>query len=135
MIELINDPAKLYRIGRRDGLAGSLWYDDEGRETGLIHSMPGAAAGALPMGPDPVFRTDGVKWISCTDSEEMLLNWFSVADAAELMRRGYVLQEISVRNYRRFHFPQFSHEVFCEEQVIGRRVMKFEEVFDVRMAA
>ena len=120
-IEFVNRPALLYRVARPEG--GSLWYDKDGRQTGLVHSVPGALAAHPPMPYDDAFRADGCKWISCTDTMDMLRVWFSTADMIELLDRGYVVQKIAVRNYRRFHFPTYRHEVFCEEQVIGRQLI------------
>lgn len=138
MIEFINKPGLLYRVGKADDQADGLWYDADGKETGLIHTLKNAAAASLPMGPHPLFRVDGCKWISATDTRAMLRQWFSYGDILELLDRGYEVFEIEVRNYRRFFFPGYAHEVFCKEQVIDRRVIDPEEVYPglyARMAA
>lgn len=115
--EVIDKRALLYRVGKSDSLNG-LWYDKNGSYTGLIHNLSEGNAALLPMGPHPIFRTDGHHWISTTDSLEMLKNWFSEQDMTELTEQGYELLKIEVSGYRRFHFEGYSHEVYSDHQLI-----------------
>jgi hypothetical protein len=121
-VELVERPARLYRVGRRDGRQG-LWYDDEGRETGIIHSLAEGNAAALPMGPHPVFRADGRRWISTAECLRDLGFWFSRNDMLELIGRGFELEEIEVARYRILHFPGYSHPVYCKEDAIGLHII------------
>lgn len=116
-IEVVEKRACLYRAGRRDGGQG-LWYDQEGRETGIIHTLSAAGAAALPMGPHPVFRADGGRWISTAETLHDLGFWFSHQDMLEMIDRGYELQEIEVERYRILHFPGYSHPVYRSEDMI-----------------
>jgi len=116
--EIISVPSTLYRVGRRLGQDG-LWYDKEGRETGLIHKLTEGNAGALPMDPHPIFNSDGYKWISTTDTVEMLPHWFSENDMRELLDQDYEVFKIEVSGYRRFNFEVYSHEVFSVHQMIS----------------
>lgn len=137
-MEKIEKRAKLYRVGR-DTFDDGLWYDRHGNETGIIHTIPFAAAAALPMGPNPIFRSDGRQWISCTDTIAMLRVWFSVENLRWLLDHGYQVQEIEVERYRRVTFPMFEHEVFCREDVIAIASIDpslvYAEVFDDARAA
>ncbi|NTF16985.1 hypothetical protein G6L37_00900 [Agrobacterium rubi] len=121
-IETIERRACLYRAGHRDGGQG-LWYDADGRETGVIHSLAEGSAAALPMGPHPVFRADGGKWISTAENLTDLGFWFSRNDMLEMIGLGYELQEITVERYRTLHFPGYSHPVYRAEDVIEIRVL------------
>lgn len=121
-VEHIERRTCLYRAGRRDGGQG-LWYDADGRETGIVHTLKGASAAALPMGPHPVFRADGGKWISTAENLRDLGFWFSQADMVEMVGLGYELQEIEVERYRILHFPEYSHPVFRAEDVIEIRII------------
>jgi len=116
-IEAVAKRACLYRAGRRDGGQG-LWYDAEGLETGIIHTLAAASAAALPMGPHPVFRADGARWISTAETLHDLGFWFSHQDMLEMIDRGYELQEIEVERYRKLHFPGYSHPVYRAEDMI-----------------
>lgn len=118
MIE-IEGRTKLYRVGNTQGL----WYDADGNYTGLIHKLEDGAAGALPMGFDPIFRTDGQKWISVTTSLETLRNWFSEADMRELLPQGYVVEEIDALRHRQVSFEGFSHEVYSARDAISIRTI------------
>lgn len=119
--EIIDGHAFLYRVGARNLTADGLWYDSEGREIGIIHTLTEGSAGALPMGPHPIFRTDGYKWTSVTDSIDNLRFWFSEQDMKELLEMDYEVLEIEVHGYRRFHFETYSHEVFSDHQLINIR--------------
>lgn len=124
--KIIHQPACLYRVGKRQGGDG-LWYDAEGRETGLIRTLSDGASKDLPMGPDPIFRADGRAWISCTRRLEDLLQWFSAKDFEELFARGYEILEVTVLGYRRFFFDGFSHEVYCAQQALAINTVEPEE--------
>jgi hypothetical protein len=118
IIEKIERPGILYRVGKPHSHQG-LWYDEAGRETRLIDSLSDGQARHLPMGPDPVFRANGRRWISVTDSLPALARWFSLADMIELHSRGYQVEAITVRRYRRLVFPTFAHEVYCREDAVS----------------
>lgn len=121
-IELVERPARLYRVGRSDGRQG-LWYDGDGRETGIIHTLSEGNAAALPMGPHPVFRADGRRWISTAESLRDLGFWFSRTDMVELLGRGYAAEAIDVTRYRILHFPTYSHPVYCAEDAVGLHII------------
>jgi hypothetical protein len=121
-VELIDRPATLYRVGR-SGNRNGLWYDGEGRETGLIHTLTEGIAAELPMGPHPVFRADGRRWISTAGSLKLLGFWFSRNDVLELVPQGFHVEAIDVRRYRMLHFPTYSHPVYCEEDAIALRIL------------
>lgn len=118
-IELVDAPATLFRVTGTTGL----WYDAEGRETGLVHTLSEGAAAALPMGPHPVFRDAGRRWISATDRLADIALWFSRGDMTELLERGYVLEAIEVARYRTLHFPTYAHAVFCIEDVLSSSII------------
>jgi hypothetical protein len=121
-VELVERPALLYRVGQRDGRQG-LWYDGEGAETCIIHTLAEGNAAALPMGPHPVFRADGRKWISTAESLRDIGFWFSKSDMIELLDRGFAAEAISVSRYRRLHFPTYSHPVYCDEDMVGLEII------------
>lgn len=122
MIEIIRQRATLYRVGRADNAQG-LWYDGQGAYTGLIHNLKDGAAGALPMGFDPIFRAEGRRWISVTESLETLKRWFSEQDMRELLPQGYVVQEIDAVEHRRYFFEGFNHEVYADGDALAVRAI------------
>lgn len=121
-VETVDRPACLYRVGCRDGRDG-LWYNAEGQETGIIHTLAEGNAAALPMGPHPVFRADGRHWISTAETLHDLGFWFSQNDMLELIALGYAAEEIKVQRYRILHFPTYSHPVYCAEDEIEVRII------------
>jgi len=115
-------PGKLYRVGRRLDSEG-LWYDAKGNETGLIHTIKGAAAAALPMGPSDVFKLDNTTWQSVTNSLLNLKNWFSLEDMRQLIEREYELLEIETTGHAHFKFPTYAHEVFSPQQLVAVKTL------------
>lgn len=75
-----------YRIGHPDSGNG-LWYDKNGKWTGLAVDKYNLRAGAIPMGYDPLIRN----WISVTDTIEKLDNWFTPDEMKVLAADGYEL--------------------------------------------
>lgn len=126
--ESVIGPSKLYRVGQGTTKRG-LWYDDEGYETGIIHTLTNAAAAKLPMDPHPIFRMDEKKWVSATNSLENLRRWFSAADMIELAERGFELMELEVTGHMVFDFGLYAHEVFCPEQIQVVRTLPTELVY------
>lgn len=114
--EIIEPTAKLYRVTDRTG--DGLWYDANGEYTRKIDTLSHGIAKRLPMQPDPIFGADRRRWLSATNEVYALANWFSAVDMWELVDRGYSLIEYEVKRYRRLIFPEYTHEVFCMEDVI-----------------
>jgi hypothetical protein len=114
--------ATLYRVGRADTSQG-LWYDTEGRYAGLIHRLAHGPAAELPMGEHPVFRAEGRRWISVTESLETLRDWFSRRDMEELLPYGYEVQAIEVTEHRVLAFPTYSHEAYSADHALAKRTV------------
>ncbi len=118
--EIVDCHAFLYRVGKRNGGDG-LWYDNDGNYTGHIHELSDGSVAALPMGSNPIFRSDDYHWISTTNSIDNLRFWFSEQDMIELLAKDYEVLKIEVSGYRRFSFDcemPYSHEVYSDHQVI-----------------
>jgi hypothetical protein len=133
-VQHMNFPALLYRVGNTKTNLGC-WYDDEGRSTGIIHTLSDGPAKVLPMGWHPIFSSDYRRWISATDRLADIARWFSRRDMTELLERGYALEEIAVSSYRRFQFATYGHAVFCAEEVISRKMIEPWLPYEMRKAA
>lgn len=120
IVEGFPSPARLYRVGSATG--EGLWYDKDGRET-LLASASGIAASALPMSTHSVFSEGGFHWISAADSMETLCKWFSLEEMLVLARKGYTVEVVDVKAYRRLTFTDYgySHEVYRAEDVEQKR--------------
>lgn len=118
----IEGASTLYRVGRALDSRG-LWYDEKGEFHGTIHQLKDGAAGALPMGEHPVFRSEGRRWISTTESLETLRHWFSEADMRELVPAGYVLEKVEVSEFRRFTFETYQHEAYSSDHLLRREIL------------
>lgn len=129
--EIIDIPSRVYRVGHHTHREG-LWYDRDGNPTGRIHTVPGAAAAALPMGLHPVFWAEGSRWQSVTDTPLMLKNWFSVEDMRHLLPRGYQVFEIEVSRYRRLRFKDYgyAHEVIRPEDTLSVWAIPPETIYE-----
>lgn len=84
-----------YRIANNKTKQG-LWYDQEGKFTGLIHDKFDFCTNSeLPM----PFNKNIIGWLSATDSLEDLYNWFSKEDIFKLQKHGYYITVYSAKDY------------------------------------
>ena len=89
---------KFYRVGNPETNQG-LWYDYDGKFTGLIHNhFNFCRASALPMPYDETV----VGWLSTTDTIENLFHWFNVEEIQKLEKHGYYLCIFEAEDYREY---------------------------------
>ena len=107
-----------YRVANIDTCQG-LWYDSEGKFTGLIHKDFNFCMNKdLPMPFDP----DLVGWLSATDSLEDLFNWFSKEDIARLENHGWFITIYDAEIVRQYK----NHLVICKDTSSVRGIIKLE---------
>jgi hypothetical protein len=91
-------PKIFYRIANNVTKQG-LWYDYEGKFTGLIHNEYSFCnASKLPMSFDPTI----VGWLSATDKLETLFLWFSKDEIKVLEKSGYELTVYEATDYKEY---------------------------------
>lgn len=104
--------AKLfYRIGTESN--EGLWYDKNGKFTGLIHTkFKFCTNSKLEMPFDPEI----IGYISVADSMEHLYQWFPQMDILNLQYCGFSILEYQATKWK-FYEP-FQHNVICQETSI-----------------
>lgn len=115
----------IYRIENPNTKNG-LWYNEDGKLTGVITTIPGAMCAAMPMGYDPIFKVGGFDWFSGCDNLPEILDWCSKSDLAALEALGYNFLELTVKDYRKVN----GHAAFMRESVIHSKLLPFSSLYD-----
>jgi len=97
-----------YRVGNIETNQG-LWYDWEGRFTGLIHTRFDFCENSeLPMSYD----TNLINWLSVVDELDNLWFWFSKEDVYELQKEGWYPYVYQAEKWKMYDYDdQVSHPV------------------------
>jgi len=97
-----------YRVGNIETNQG-LWYDWEGRFTGLIHTRFDFCTNSnLPMPYD----TKLVNWLSAVNELDNLWFWFSKEDVYELQKEGWYPYVYQAETWKMYDYDdQVSHPV------------------------
>ena len=119
-------PKWLYRLEYKDGTCG-LWYNGEGKwcfEQG-IGSLIGCKTKNLPMDHDERYKQDGRDWFSSCSNKEDLLHWYSLDDAEELIRKGFVFTRYLATEYHEYE----NETVFIKDSSLVREEIDIFELF------
>lgn len=87
-----------YRVCNTDTQQG-LWYDYQGKFTGLIHYLYSFCKNQSLKMP---YDAELVGFLSATDTIESLFNWFSREDIIKLQQYGYFIYEYEATNAREY---------------------------------
>lgn len=91
-------PKIFFRIADNKTRQG-LWYDYQGKFTGLIHGKYNfCGASKLPMPYDPRL----IGWLSTTDKLETLFLWFTKDEIKRLEQSGYELSVYEATEYMEY---------------------------------
>lgn len=103
-----------YRVCKPDNQRG-LWYSEKGEFTGDIHEMDNLKNSQLRMRYD----LDVTGYLSCTETIDILFNWFSREVILELQVLGYQIHVYESEDYK--WYERFSHYLIKQEtaKVIG----------------
>ena len=119
-------PKWLYRLEYKDGTCG-LWYNGEGKwcfEEG-IGSVEGCKTKDLPMDHDERYKQNGRDWFSSCSNKEDLLHWYSLRDAEELLKKGFVFTRYLATEYHEYE----NETVFIKESALVRKEIDIFELF------
>ncbi len=109
-----------YRIANNKTKQG-LWYDYDGKFTGLIHDKYNfCGASALPM----PFDERLVGWLSATDKLETLFLWFSKKEIKSLEAHGYELTVYEATEYKVYE----NHWVIKQDSSVIRLAIPIEAI-------
>jgi len=105
-----------YRVGT-DTKEG-LWYDKDGKFTGLIHDkFKWCFASALKM----PFEDELVGYLSVADSLEYLYQWFSKEELLKLQELGFNIYEYKATDYK--FYDLYKHNVINEKSSIINNII------------
>jgi hypothetical protein len=119
-------PKWLYRLEYKDGTCG-LWYNGEGEwcfEHG-IGSLVGCKTKDLPMDHDERYKQGGRDWFSSCSNKEDLLHWYSLNDAEELIKKGFVFTRYLATEYHEYE----NETVFIKDSSLIREEIDIFELF------
>lgn len=103
------DKRTFYRVCHKDSQK-SLWYDQEGQFTGLIHGKFNFCQNySLEMDFDP----EVVGFLSATDSLDQLAVWFTDSDIKMLHEHGYRVHAYESDNYK--FYDKFQHYLISQK--------------------
>lgn len=119
-------PKWLYRLEYKDGTCG-LWYNSEGNwcfEQG-IGSVKGCKTKDLPMDNDERYKQNGRDWFSSCSRKEDLMHWYSLEDAEELIKKGFVFTRYLATEYHEYE----NETVFIKDSALVREEIDIFELF------
>lgn len=114
------EPKIFFRISDNKTRQG-LWYDYQGKFTGLIHDKYSfCGASKLPMPFDPAL----VGWLSTTDKLETLFLWFTKEEIKELEKSGYELSVYEATEYKEYE----NHWVIKQDSSVLRVTIPINDI-------
>lgn len=119
-------PKWLYRLEYKDGTCG-LWYNGKGKwcfEEG-IGSLVGCNTKDLPMDHDERYKQGGRDWFSSCSRKKDLLHWYSLRDAEELIKKGFVFTRYLATEYHEYE----NETVFIKDSSLVREEIDIFELF------
>lgn len=102
-----------------------LWYSANNEMVWGIGKLPNCKTKDLPMGYDERYHKDGKCWFSSCSKKEDLTHWYSLEDALELIKNGFVFTRYLVVDYVEYDLET----TFLKETALKREVISIEELF------
>ena len=121
-----HNPKLLYRLESKSADNG-LWYDGDGSFVWGIGCIKGCKTKNLPMEYDKRYQKDGRQWFSSCSNKEDLLHWYSIEDAKELIRNGFVFTKYLATEYTEYPLET----VFIKSTALKRVEIDIEKLFEV----
>ena len=118
------EPKWLYRLESTDPNNG-LWYSANSKYVFGIGKLEDCKTKDLPMGYDERYHKDGRQWWSSCSNKEDLMHWYSVDDALNLIRNGFVFTRYLATEY--CEYPM--QTCFIKETCLAREVIDIKELF------
>lgn len=114
----------VYRLEATDTSNG-LWYDSNNNYVFGIGKLKNCATKDLPMGYDERYHKNGKNWFSSCSNKEDLMHWYSLDNAIELIKNGFVFTKYLAKDYVEYEFET----TFLKETALAREVIDIEELF------
>jgi len=114
----------LYRLESLNEDNG-LWYNTKGELVWGIGELSECTTKYLPMGYDIRYHKDGRNWFSSCSRKEDLTHWYSLQDALDLIKKGFVFTRYLATEYVEYELET----TFIKDTCLKREVLDIEEVF------
>lgn len=102
-----------------------LWYNSHNKMVWGIGKLPDCKTKDLPMGYDERYHKDGKCWFSSCSKKEDLTHWYSLQDALDLIKNGFVFTRYLAVDYVEYDLET----TFLKETALKREVISIEELF------
>lgn len=116
----------LYRLEATSPENG-LWYNQKNELVFGIGKLPNCKTKELPMGYDERYHKDGKNWFSSCSRKEDLSHWYSLEDALELLKSGFVFTRYLAVDYVEYELET----TFLKDTALKREVLNIEDIWEV----
>ena len=117
-------PKWLYRLESSTPDKG-LWYNADGVMTFNIGKLDHCDTKDLPMDYDERYHKDGRQWWSSCSNKEDLSHWYSLENALELIRNGFVFTRYLATEYEEYPLET----TFIKESCLAREEIDISMIF------
>jgi hypothetical protein len=114
----------LYRLEATSPENG-LWYNQKNELVFGIGKLPNCKTKELPMGYDERYHKDGKNWFSSCSKKEDLSHWYSLEDALELLKSGFVFTRYLAVDYVEYELET----TFLKDTAVKREVLNIEDIW------
>ena len=115
----------LYRLAATSPENG-LWYNQKNELVFGIGKLPNCKTKELPMGYDERYHKDGKNWFSSCSRKEDLSHWYSLEDALELLKFGFVFTRYLAVDYVEYELET----TFLKDTALKREVLNIEDIWE-----
>ena len=102
-----------------------LWYNTNSKLVWGIGKLPDCKTKYLPMDYDERYHLDGLNWFSSCSNIEDLKHWYSLEDAIELIKNGFVFTRYLAVDY--VEYP--NETTFLKETALAREVIDIKDIW------
>ena len=119
----MNKPKWLYRLESVSENNG-LWYNAKSELVWGIGKIQNCETKYLPMDYDERYHKDGKNWFSSCSNKEDLLHWYSLENALNLIKNGFVFTRYLAVDYIEYDFET----TFLKETCLKREVLNIADI-------
>lgn len=114
----------LYRLESKTPDNG-LWYNSNNELVWGIGKIENCQTKFLPMDYDERYHKDNKNWFSSCSNKEDLLHWYSLEDAKQLIKNGFIFTQYLAQDY--IEYPL--ETTFLKETSLTREEIDIEQLF------
>jgi len=116
----------LYRLESKTPDNG-LWYNANNELVWGIGAIENCQTKFLPMDYDERYHKDNKNWFSSCSNKEDLLHWYSLEDAKQLIKNGFIFTRYLAQDY--IEYPL--ETTFLKETSLAREEIDIEQLFSI----